>query len=161
MKSLSGKHIIVARVDNKPGVVSRISGLFTRRGYNIESLVTGMTNDPDIYHMTITVIGTKEEVDLLIHQLGRVMEVINIYTAEERECVTRELMFIKLECEASKRAEIMNIADVMNLKIAGVTPKGIIVEVTGDEVKLESSVRAFAHLGVVEIIRSGAITLEL
>ncbi|MFA6948650.1 MAG: acetolactate synthase small subunit [Eubacteriales bacterium] len=155
------KHIIIARVDNKPGVVSRIAGLFTRRGYNIDSLVTGTTENPDVYHMTITAIGTKDEMDLLIHQLGRVMEVITVREADSTDYVTRELMLMRIDCEPDMRTEAMKIADVMGLRIAGVTSRGIVIEVTGDDVRLESAVRAFEHIGVASVIRSGAVTIEM
>ena len=155
------KHIIIARVDNKPGVVSRMSGLFTRRGYNIESLVTGMTEDASVYNMTITMIGTEEEVRLLIHQLEHIMEVIEVYTAAEKKCVTRELMFIKLWCGADKRAEAMSIARSIRLNVAGVAPDRILFEVCGDEAALQSAAAAFDRLGRLEIVRSGALTVSL
>lgn len=160
-QSGASRHIIIAKVDNRPGVVSRISGLFTRRGYNIESLVTGMTEDASVYHMTISVVGTKEEIDLLIRQLGKIMETIEVYSADGAEVISRELMLVRLTCDSAGRSEAMKLAGVMGLPIAGVTAEAVVIEVTGDEVKLESAIRAFEHLGRLELIRSGVMTMKL
>lgn len=161
MSQKQEKHIIIARVDNKPGVVSRIAGLFTRRGYNIESLVTGTTENPDVYHMTITVLCTSDECELLIHQLGRVMEVIEVCDAVGDGFVCGELMYVKTACPSEKRAEILKIADVLGVKIAGVTKDAVVCEVTGDDLRLKSVIMALEPYGIIRIIRSGAITIEL
>jgi len=154
------RHTIIARVDNRPGVLSRISGFFTRRGYNIESLVTGMTEDAMVYQMTICVYGTQDEIDLLIRQLGRIMEVIEVAEATS-DVITRELMLIRLTCTSSHRSEAMQLASVMGHSIAGVTSDTIVIEVTGDEVKLESALRAYENLGAVRLVRSGVMGLPL
>lgn len=155
------KHIIVARVDNRPGVVSRISGLFTRRGYNIESLVTGMTRDRAVYHLTVSVLGTEEEVQLLLRQLCRITDVIEVREVDPAASVTHELMYLRLCCTGADRTEAMKIAEVMDLRVAGVGDESLVIEVTGDELRLESAVRALEHLGLEEMIRSGAMSVDI
>jgi acetolactate synthase-1/3 small subunit len=157
----SAKHIIVATVDNNPGVVSRISGLFTRRGYNIESLVTGVTENPAIYKLVIAVIATEEETELFIRQLGRIMEVVEVRRADGGEFIIRELMFIRVLCPAALRSEVIKTADVMRLEIAGVGADSIVVQVTGDGARLESALRSLEPFGIVETIRSGAVAIGL
>ena len=156
------KQVIVAAVDNNPGVVSRIAGLFTRRGYNIESLVTGVTEKPEVYRLVITLIASDEDARLLIRQLGRIMEVIEVYLASDRECVTRELMFIRIACDGAARTEIIKTADALKLEIAAVGSTSVVIQVTGDDVKLETAWNAVSGLGTnVECIRSGSVTIEL
>ncbi len=158
--SAPSRHVIVARVDNNPGVVSRISGLFTRRGYNIESLVTGVTENPDVYQLVIAVIAAEEELVLMIHQLGRIMEVIDVFAANDRPCVTRELMLMQIACPPEKRADIIKIADAMHFEIAGVGEASLVLQVTGDEARLSVATRTFEHLGLLHTVRSGALTIE-
>ncbi len=155
------KHVIVVAVDNKPGVVSRISGLFTRRGYNIESLVTGVTDRSELYKLVITVISTEEELELLICQLGRIMEVIEVYRDTDRPCVTRELMFIRVNCPAALRSEVIKTADALGLEIAGLGEDTVVVQVIGDDSRLSVALKAFESYGIAETIRSGALTMEL
>lgn len=162
-----GRHIIIATVDNKPGVVSRISGLFTRRGYNIESFVTCATIDPAIYHLTFSLIGTRDELELLIRQLGRVMEVISICPAEDAECVVRGLVFIKLRCPAERRAELVKLVDFIKnthtaeLIVAGVGENNVILQASGEENSLDALPRMFAGYEIIDVIRSGAIATTL
>ncbi|HAZ20282.1 MAG TPA: acetolactate synthase small subunit [Clostridiales bacterium] len=153
------KHTIVARVDNKAGVVSRISGLFTRRGYNIESLVTSVTGDPGVYHLTILVIGSEQEVELLINQLGRIMEVIDVHNVNEFAHVVRELMLIKVSCPVDKRSEILSLADILKCRVVGIGTDSAVFEITGDESKLDTIIRSFEPMGIMEIVRSGAIAI--
>lgn len=155
------KHIIVAKVDNKPGVVSRISGLFTRRGYNIESLVTGMTADPAVYHLTISVIGEENEIRLLVHQLARIIEVIDLFPADDRRTVTRELAFIKVRAGGETRSEVLKLSEILGLRVIGMGEKTVVLEATGDDIQLDAARRAFEHIGIEEFVRSGAMTVEL
>ena len=155
------RRVIVARVDNNPGVVSRISGLFTRRGYNIESLVTGVTLDPTVYQIVISVIATEEELTLMLHQLGRIMEVIDVFSASDRPCITSELMLLRVECPPERRSEVIKIADAMRFEVAGVGEHSLVIQVTGDDTRLSIALRAFEQMGLTEAVRSGALTIEL
>lgn len=156
---LPTKHVLVAEVDNNPGVLSRISGLFTRRGYNIESLVTGVTENPEIYRLVIAVIATDDEVELLTRQLGRVMEVIDVYRCDRRECVIRELMLIRVKCPPETRGEVIKTCDALRLEIAGVNADSIVVQVTGDDARLEVAMRSLEPFGIKETIRSGSVAI--
>lgn len=162
-----GKHIIIAEVDNKPGVVSRISGLFTRRGYNIESFVTCSTRNRSVYYLTFSMIGTADELQLLLHQLERVMEVISLHSAESGECIVRELLFIKLRCSAERRAEVIKLVDFVrnanaaDITVAGVGEQNIVLEASGDESSLDALPRIFADYEIIDVIRSGAVAVTI
>lgn len=157
MSDMNLKHIIVAKVDNVPGVVSRMSGFFTRRGYNIESLVTSMTDDPTVYHLTISVLCSREEATLLLHQLGRLIEVIDVIETTGTDVITRELMFVKINAPKEKRPEIMQICDILKIKIVGMSDIAATIEVTGDAQKLDGILASLEHFGITETVRSGAI----
>ncbi len=161
IKNTTQKHVIALRVDNKPGVVSRIAGLFTRRGYNIESLVTGVTADPNIYHMTISVIAADDELELFVNQLGRIMEVIEVIKTAENPSVTRELMFIKLSVGGEEKSEAIKLADALHYKIVGMGQDTVVVEVAGSGMTIENALSAFDRFKVVDIIRSGAVSIAL
>ena len=151
------KHIIVAKVENIPGVVSRMSGFFTRRGYNIESFVTSVTDDPTVYHLTISVICSEDEAALMLHQLGRITEVIEVYDTTGKNVTTREFMLIKVICSVEKRPELSQTCELMKTKIVKISEDFFTVEVTGDSQKLDSVIKMFEHYGIMEIVRSGAI----
>ena len=151
------KHIIVAKVENKPGVVSRISGFFTRRGYNIESLVTSVTTDPEVYHLTISVICSEDEASLLIHQLGRITEIIEVCDTMGVNVTAREFMLIKVNCPVEKRVEITSTCEFMKTKLIKLNDGSATVEVTGDSQKLDNVIKMFESYGIIEIVRSGAI----
>lgn len=155
------KHVIVARVDNRPGVVSRISGLFTRRGYNIESLVTGMTSDPSVYHLTVSLYGTEEEVQLLLRQLCRFVDVREAREVPASDSVIHELMYLRIACAGEARAEVIKIAEALSLRVAGIGERHVIIEATGDEVHLESARRALEPFGLEDVIRSGSMAVLL
>ena len=161
MKNAPQKHIIIAKVDNKPGVVSRISGLFTRRGYNIESLVTCMTLSNDVYHLTISVISTEDELYLLTNQLGRIMEVITVFPADGEDCVKSELMLIKVTASPDERSNVITLADALKLKISAVSDSSIIIEAVGESSKLDGVIKAFEPFGIVDAVRSGTIALDI
>jgi len=151
------KRVIVAKVDNKPGVVSRMSGFFTRRGYNIESFVTSVTDDSAIYHLTISVLCSDDEAELLIHQLGRLAEVIEVYDTTDKDVIIREFMLIKITCPEDKSFEILQTCDMLKLKIVGRGEESATIEVMGNSQKLDDVVIAFKKYGIIEIVRSGAV----
>ena len=151
------KHIIVAKVDNKPGVVSRISGFFTRKGYNIESFVTSVTDNPEVYHLTFSVLCSEDEAQLLVHQLGRLEEVIEVCDTEGRDVIIREFMLLKINSPNDKSFEILQTCDMMNLKIVGRSEERITIEVMGNSQKLDDVIITFEKYGIKEIVRSGAV----
>ena len=151
------KHVIVAKVDNKPGVVSRISGFFTRRGYNIESFVTSVTENPAIYHLTFSVLCSDDEASLLVHQLGRIAEVIEVCGTAGRDAIIREFMLIKISCPSEKSFEILQSCEMMKVKIVGRGENFVTAEVMGPSQKLDDVIIAFERYGIMEIVRSGAV----
>lgn len=157
----TNKHIIIMRVDNKPGVLSRIAGLFTRRGYNIDSLVTGPTENPAVYQMTITVIGDRDIIDLLIRQLWRVTEVIDVECADSDDYVKSEIMLMRVRCTAQTRAGMMKTAEIMKTEIAAMDSDSMVLKVTGDDIRHRTVIEAFSEYGIERVIRSGAVSIGL
>lgn len=164
MAAKETKHLIMVKVDNRPGVLSRITGLFTRRGYNIESLVTGMTADPKVYHITVSVIGTDDDVALLARQLERCMEVIDVKCdrGENWEFVAREMLLIRVPCTCpEKRVEILNVCSLLGCRNAGVGENSVIVEVAGDNATVTAALRSFEMFGDIDVIHSGTVGIDM
>ena len=151
------KHVIIAKVDNKPGVVSRMSGFFTRRGYNIESFVTSVTDNPEIYHLTFSLLCSEDEAQLLVHQLGRIAEVIEVCDTAGKDVIIREFMLIKINCPSDKSFEILQTCDMLKVKIVGRGEEFVTVEVMGNSQKLDDVTITFEKYGIIEIVRSGAV----
>ena len=151
------KHVIVAKVDNKPGVVSRMSGFFTRRGYNIESFVTSVTDNPEVYHLTFSVLCSEDEAQLLVHQLGRIAEVIEVCDTTGKDVIIREFMLIKINCPDDRSFEILQTCDMLKVKIVGRGEQFVTIEVMGNSQKLDDVVITFEKYGIIEIVRSGAV----
>ena len=154
------KHTIVATVDNIPGVVSRISGLFTRRGYNIEGLVTSVTDNERIYHLTITVIGTDEELEQIINQLEHVSEVIEVYELDHTTPhVTREMMFLKLSAMPENTEELVSLCEELKCRVIGLGGRSAVIEVTGEPERLDEIKERFRPFGIIAVARSGAMSM--
>ena len=151
------KRVIVAKVDNIPGVVSRMSGFFTRRGYNIESFVTSVTDNPAIYHLTFSVLCSEDEAQLLVHQLGRIAEVIEVCDTTGKDVIIREFMLIKINCASEKSFEILQTCDMLKVKIVGRGENCVTIEVMGNSQKLDDVIITFEKYGIIEIVRSGAV----
>ena len=151
------KHVIVAKVDNKPGVVSRMSGFFTRRGYNIESFVTSVTDNPEVYHLTFSVLCSEDEAQLLVHQLGRLAEIIEVCDTTGKDVIIREFMLIKINCPKENSFEIMQTCEMMKVKIVGRGEGFVTIEVMGNSQKLDDVTITFEKYGIIEIVRSGAV----
>ena len=164
MAAKEDKHLIMVKVDNRPGVLSRITGLFTRRGYNIESLVTGMTANPNVYHITVSVIGTDDDVELLARQLERCMEVIDVKCdkGEDWEFVSREMLLIRVPCTTpEKRVEILNVSSLLGCRNAGVGKNSVIIEVAGDSATINAALRSFELFGDIDVIHSGTVGIDM
>lgn len=153
------KHILVVLVENKPGVLTRVAGLFSRRGFNIDSIAVGQTLDPNISRMTITVEAGAAMVEQIIKQLNKLINVLKISNITEEPVVTRELMLIKVKTEAATRGEIQQIVETFRGKIVDVGIDSMVVEVTGDEEKLAAMEAILHHYGIREIARTGKIAL--
>jgi acetolactate synthase-1/3 small subunit len=153
------KHTIALIVENKPGVLVRIAGLFSRRGFNIDSLTVGATDKPDYSRMTITVEGDEVVLEQVTKQLNKLINVIRVSELAAEESVERELAIIKVAGKKEDRSEIMQIVSVFRAKIIDVSPRSIIVEVTGSEDKVEAMVRLLRQFGIKEMARTGKVSM--
>ncbi|MDY6966169.1 MAG: acetolactate synthase small subunit [Halobacteriota archaeon] len=149
------KHTLAVLVENKPGVMARISGLFSRRGFNIDSLSVGVTNDPDISRMTIVVTGDDRVLDQVRKQLGKLINVIKIVDMPSKYSVERELALIKVGVGVDTRSEVMQISDTFRAKIVDVGKDTLAIEVTGDEGKIDAIITLMERFGIKEIARTG------
>ena len=153
------KHTVSVLVQNKPGVLARTAGLFSRRGYNIESLTVGVTENEAVSRMTIVVTGDDTVVEQVTKQLNKLIEVIKVSDLTKESYVNRELVLIKVTADSSNRAEIMQIVNIFRARIVDVAPKSLIIEVTGDEGKLDALISMLKQFGIKEIVRTGTLAL--
>lgn len=154
------RQILSLLVENHPGVLSRIAGLFSRRGYNIESLSVGMTDNPNISRMTIVVTGDDAILEQIKKQLNKLIDTIKINELSLENAVLRELVLLKVKADAHKRSEIIEIASIFRAKIVEVGPKTLTVEMTGDDKKIMGFLELLKPYGIVEFIRSGCTGME-
>lgn len=152
------KHTISVLVENKFGVLARISGLFSSRGFNIDSLTVGATDDPEIARMTIIVKGDDRILEQVTKQLHKLIDVIKVSDLTNEERIERELILIKVSSEG-RRAEIIEIANIFRAKIVDVAPKSVIIEMTGDDEKIKALVELLKPFGIKELVRTGKIAI--
>ena len=153
------RHTLSVLVQNKPGVLARTAGLFSRRGYNIESLTVGVTENENISRMTIVVAGDDTVVEQVTKQLNRLIEVIKVSDLTKESYVDRELVLIKVTADSSNRGEIMQLVDVFRARIVDVAAKSLIIEVTGDAGKITALIDTLKQFGIKEIVRTGTLAL--
>lgn len=153
------KHILVATVENKPGVLNRVASLFRRRNFNIDSLTVGETQSHDVSRMTIVVDATRTSGTLVRENLYKLVNVIDVQDVTNTPAVVRDLMLIKVECDASRRAEVMQVADIFRGKIVDVAPDSVIVELTGEEDKINSFIDLMRPFGIKEMVRTGLVAM--
>lgn len=154
------KHILSVLVKNSSGVLSRISGLFARRGFNIESLAAGKIQDGSITRMTITLMGNDDVLDQFIKQVNKLEEVIKIIHLKENESVYRELVLVKVNADINQRAAINEIVNIFRCKVIDVSKESMTIELTGDESKINALINLVEEFGIKEISRTGLIALE-
>lgn len=153
------RHTFAVLVENKFGVLGRITGLFSARGFNIESLSVAETEDPTVSRITLVTEGDDKILEQVNKQLNRLIDVIKVTDLSEESHVDRELVLIKVHAEAETRAEVLRLADIFRAKIVDVTPKTYILEVTGDEGKIRALIELLKPLGVKEVVRTGKIAI--
>ena len=154
------KHILSLLVENKPGVLARISGLFARRGFNIDSLAVGPTDDDQISRITLTVDGAAHPIDQVTKQLHKLVNVIKIRDLEPREAVARELALFKVSADGDSRGQIMEYADIFRGRIVDVSKRSVTVEVTGPDDKIEAFEQMVRPFGLIEMVRTGEIAVS-
>jgi len=155
----SMRHTISLLVENRFGVLARISGLFSARGYNIDSLSVGTTDDPDISRMTIVVKGDERILEQVTKQLNKLVDVITVADYLETPHLERDLMLVKVTADKSTRSELVQICDIFRAKIVDVGVDSIIVEMTGDEEKIEAILRMLRPFGIKETCRTGIVAM--
>lgn len=153
------KHTVVALMEDKPGVLNRVSGLFRRRNYNIESLSVGHSETPGISRMTVVVEGDERVVDQVIHQLEKLINVTQVFNVTHQPTVIRELALIKVRATAGTRTEIMELANVFRARIVDVSATSLTVEITGPEEKVNSLIGLLRPYGIEELARTGRVAM--
>jgi acetolactate synthase I/III small subunit len=153
------KHNIAVIVENKSGVLTRIAGLFSRRSFNIDSLSVGATDNPEYSRMTITVQGDRDVLEQVIKQLSKLINVIRVSELDPSESLERELAVIKVSVDRENRSEIMQIVNIFRARIIDVSQRSMIIEVTGDEEKVDAIVQLLRQFGIKELARTGKVSM--
>src|SRR5690242_4725396 len=153
------KHILSILVENKPGVLTRIAGLFARRGFNIDTLAVGPTDDPTLSRITLTVDGAVHPIDQVTKQLHKLVNVIKIRDMEPGETIAREMALFKVSAPIESRAEIMQFAEIFRAKIVDVSRRSLTIEVTGSAEKIEAFERMIRPHGLIEMVRTGEVAI--
>ena len=154
------RHTLSVLVQNESGVLSRISGLFSARGFNIESLTVAVTNDPDYARFTIVTEGDDAIIEQITKQLNRLINVIKVVDTEGQNYIDRELVLVKVSAKEEKRSEILRIAEIFNANIVDVSSKSYTIEAIGDEIKIRSLIELLRPIGVKEMVRSGKVAIS-
>jgi acetolactate synthase-1/3 small subunit len=152
-------HTLSVLVENKPGVLARVSGLFSRRGFNIESLAVGPTEHAEISRITILVTVEGSALEQVTKQLNKLINVLKIVELEERQAVQRELLLVKVRADEANRRDVLQIVDLFNAKVADVGPDALIVELTGRPDKLDAMLKMLEPYGIREMVQSGMVAL--
>lgn len=153
------KHTIAVIVENRPGVLSRVSGLFSRRGYNIHSLAVGTTEDGNLSRMTIVVQGDDDTLEQIVKQLYKLIDVVRVHELSNISAVDRELVLIKVAANEAARPEIQQIVDIFRSKIVDLGESALIIEATGDSEKIDALENMLKKYGIKEMVRTGKISL--
>ncbi len=153
------RHILAVLVENKPGVLARVAGLFGRRGFNIDSIAVGETSDPAISRMTIVVEADEKTLEQIDKQLNKLINVLKVSNVTREAAVLRELVMIKVKISPETRQEVQHILDSFRAKIVDVSLNSLIIEVTGDMEKLEALQNLLEHFGILEMVRTGKIAI--
>ncbi len=158
-KSAQGLHTISVLVEDKPGVLTRVAGLFAARGFNIDSLAVGPTEEPGLSRMTIVVNVETKPLEQVTKQLNKLVNVIKVLEHEPGEAVERELVLAKVRAEGEARARVMEICDVFRVRVLDVTHRTLIIEGTGTPEKMQALLELLSDFGIVELSRTGRIAL--
>lgn len=153
------KHILGVLVENRPGVLSKVSGLFSRRGFNIDSLAVGVTENPDISRMTIVVDGDDYTVEQVTKQLNKLIDVIKVANIG-KESVIRELALIKVKATSETRNQIIEIVNIFRANIVDISKNYLTIEITGDSEKIAALEDMLRDFGIKEMVRTGAIAID-
>jgi len=153
------KKTISVLVENHFGVLTHVSGLFSARGFNIDSLAVGETEDPGISRMTIVVDGDEKTLEQVKKQLNRLIDVIKVIDLTEEDFIDRELVLVRAKVDAKNRSDILRLAEGIHAKIVDTKKDSVAIEVTGDQDKIRSFIEALKPFGIIEIVRTGRIAM--
>jgi acetolactate synthase-1/3 small subunit len=154
------KHTLSILVENKPGVLTRIAGLFARRGFNIDTLAVGPTDDTSVSRVTLTLDGALHPIDQVTKQLHKLVNVLKIRDLEPEETLARELALFKISADGATRTEVMQVCEIFRAKIVDVTKRSVVIEVTGTYEKVNAFERLVRPFGLVEMARTGEIAIS-
>ena len=153
------KHIISALVENKPGVLAHVAGMFAARAFNIDSLVVGRTEDPQLSRMTIVVIGDDKVVEQVRKQLAKIVPVVKVQDFAGQPLVARDLMLIAISAPPERRPEVLSLIEMFKGKVVDIGPKFVMVEVSGPEAKIEAFIDICKPYGIKSVARTGTIAM--
>lgn len=154
------RHTISVLVENKFGVLARVSGMFSGRGFNIDSLNVAPTHDPSLSRITVVLKGDESALNLAVKQLVKLVNVVEVVDFTEGMAVVRELVLLKVKADTRSRSEIMQICDIFRAKIVNVSADSVIIEVTGDEGKVSAFINLIEPFGILELARTGQLALK-
>jgi acetolactate synthase-1/3 small subunit len=153
------RHTLSVLVENKPGVLARIAGLFSRRGFNIDSLAVGPTEHPEVSRMTIVVNVEENPLEQVTKQLNKLVEVIKIVELDGSSSVNRELLLVKVRADAESRGQVLDVVQLFNAKVVDIAPDAVTIEITGNTDKLSDFLRVIEPFGVRELVQSGMVAI--
>lgn len=153
-------YVLSAIVDNNPGILIRVAGLFNRRGYNLDSVTAGVTDNPRISRLTILVSVEEDEIIQIVNQINKLEDVHKVAALDDSKSVCKEMMLVKVKAVGEERQEIINIVNIFRASIVDVTTESFIIEITGDNDKLSAIEELLKPYGIIEIVRSGFIGIE-
>ena len=155
------KYLLAVLVDNKPGVLTHVSGLISRRAFNIESISAGYTEEPSVTRINIVVsVESENELDQVVNQLSKLIDVIKIVNLSKAPSIERELVMIKVRATKKDRADLVNIVDIFRANIVDITPENVVIELTGQQSKIDAICEVLSEYEIIEIARTGAIALS-
>jgi len=153
------KHTLAVLVENHPGVLSRVSGLFSRRGYNIESLVVSETEDSSVSRMTIVVSGDKAIIEQVTKQLNKLIDVIKVTDLTNEEAVNRQLLLVRVAADNTTRGEIVQLMDIFRARVVDIGRRSMVIEATGDEKKIQAIIKSLQPFGIQELAKTGTLAM--
>ena len=154
------RYTVGVLVDNEPGVLSRVSGLFFRRGFNIDSLAVGTTQDPEVSRITIVVRGDEQKVEQLVQQLYKLICVQKVQVMKHRNSVERQLLLVKVKADVAAREGLMRLVDIFKAKVLDVNKNSMVLQITGDNDKVAALLSLLEDYGILELVRTGVVALE-
>jgi acetolactate synthase I/III small subunit len=157
---MEDSHVISVLVENKPGVLARVSGMFSGRGFNIHSLAVAPTLDPEYSRMTIVTQGKEQIIEQIIKQLRKLVNVVKVQDLTRGDYVDREMVLIRVRATGPKRSEVLNLTDIFRAKVVDVTHDTVTIEVSGTQSKIDAMLELLAPVGILDLLRTGMVAIQ-